>query len=276
MYHEVPDFSGSPLQMLWPMTERETDISLKRRGANFSSEEAEERRWLVIAVYSENPSLSMREIEERTGVSKSAVGRILQKWKDENTTAKEAKEEGEEEPEREEDTTGLGREVGQSAISGFNREECEFNPLMCSLSEWENLSNEGRKEFTLLDRIQAGIASADWKQLEILQNQIDMSRGLPEDKANHYRVRRARHKWDAAYMAWRQSIANESVILILEKYLSTHTKTATEKRWGDRYGRIIKSRSLLSYILQQELSHRAHGTTRQVFLSPTTERGAML
>lgn len=64
------------------MIQREIDLSLKRRGANFFSEEAEERRQQVIAAYSENPSLTIRDIAEMTGMSKSAVGRILKKLKD--------------------------------------------------------------------------------------------------------------------------------------------------------------------------------------------------
>lgn len=110
-FYECPDFEdGSILQIFWPVIQKEIDLSLKRRGANFSSEEADERRRLVIATYSENPSLSVREIAERTGVSKSAVGRILERWRAEQESDREAEQESEKEEEI--DTMGLGRDSG--------------------------------------------------------------------------------------------------------------------------------------------------------------------
>lgn len=115
----------------------------------------------------------------------------------------------------------------------------DIDPIGCSLPDWENLSDEERKEFSLLDRIQARIASVDWEQLEILQNEVDMSRNTPIDEINNRRVSRAIGMRKASYMAWMESITSESVNLILDKYLSTHAETETEKRWGDRYGRII-------------------------------------
>ena len=93
----------------------------------------------------DNPSLTVREIEELTSIPKSTVNRILQKWADDR--------EAEQEIEKEIDTMGLGRDgtVGQPNI----------DPLNCSSSDWGNLAEGERKEFSLLDRIQARIASAD-------------------------------------------------------------------------------------------------------------------
>ena len=96
MYHEVPNFDDSPISyMVWPVIEKEIDISLNRRGANFSSVEAEERRQQVIAIHSENPSLSVRDIAEMTGISKSAVGRIIKSLDGGSITEKEDEEEQE-------------------------------------------------------------------------------------------------------------------------------------------------------------------------------------
>lgn len=106
MYYDTPNFEADSLaQMVWPLIQREIDISLKRRGVNFSSEEAKEREQQVIELYSENPSLSIRDIEKMTGVSKSAVGRILKKLKP-NAPEKEKEKETEIETEVEIDTTG--------------------------------------------------------------------------------------------------------------------------------------------------------------------------
>ena len=122
MYHEVPDFdSSSILYIFWPMIEKEIDLSLKRRGANFSSEETDKRRQQVIAIYSENPSLSVRGIADKTGIPKSAVGRIIKNMNEGviTETETEAEQEQEIETEIEEeidiDTMGLGRDgtVGQ-------------------------------------------------------------------------------------------------------------------------------------------------------------------
>lgn len=131
MYYDIPNFeNGSVVSIFWPMIQREIDLSLKRRGANFFSEEAEERRQQVIAAYTENPSLTVRDIAKMTGLSKSAVGRILQKLKD-DVTEVGAEKEGEPErvlePEQETDTMGLGQggTVGQQA----EIEEPCFPPL---------------------------------------------------------------------------------------------------------------------------------------------------
>ncbi|MCI9118405.1 MAG: MarR family transcriptional regulator [Flavonifractor sp.] len=145
-YYDAPNFEdGSIAQIFWPMIQREIDLSLKRRGANFSSEKTEERRQKVISAHLDNPSLTVREIEELTSIPKSTVNRILQKWADDR--------EAEQEIEKEIDTMGLGRDgtVGQPNI----------DPLNCSSSDWGNLAEGERKEFSLLDRIQARIASAD-------------------------------------------------------------------------------------------------------------------
>lgn len=119
MYYDTPNFEdGSVAPIFWPVIQREIDLSLKRRGANFFSEEAEKRRQQVIAAYSENPSLTIRDIAEMTGMSKSTVGRILKKLKDnivEVETEKEREAERELETEQETDidtdidTTGRGQ-----------------------------------------------------------------------------------------------------------------------------------------------------------------------
>ena len=170
-YYDAPNFEdGSIAQIFWPMIQREIDLSLKRRGANFSSEKTEERRQKVILAHLDNPSLTVREIEELTGIPKSTVNRILQKWTDdsveaeqeteqeteketEQETEKEIEQEIEQDTEKEIDTTGLERDgtVGQPNI----------DPLNCSSSDWGNLAEGERKEFSLLDRTQARIASAD-------------------------------------------------------------------------------------------------------------------
>ena len=119
-YYDAPNFEdGSITQIFWPMIQREIDLSLKRRGANFTSEEAEERRQQVVAAYLKNPSLSIRDIAELTGVSKSAVGRILR------------------EEEKEVDTTGLGRDrtVGQSDSDGLIAENEEGAMWLDDLSD---------------------------------------------------------------------------------------------------------------------------------------------
>lgn len=87
-YYDAPNFEdGSIAQIFWPMIQREIDLSLKRRGANFSSEKTEERRQKVILAHLDNPSLTVREIEELTGIPKSTVNRILQKWTDDSVEA---------------------------------------------------------------------------------------------------------------------------------------------------------------------------------------------
>ena len=132
-YYDAPNFEdGSITQIFWPMIQREIDLSLKRRGANFTSEEAEERRQQVVAAYLKNPSLSIRDIAELTGVSKSAVGRILQKLKDNATEIA-----GEREEEKEVDTTGLGRDrtVGQSDSDGLIAENEEGAMWLDDLSD---------------------------------------------------------------------------------------------------------------------------------------------
>lgn len=140
-YYDAPNFEdGSIAKIFWPMIQREIDLSLKRRGANFTSEEAEERRQQIIAAYLENSSLSIREIAERTGISKSAVGRILQKLKDtavEIATEREGEIEGEREEEKEVDTTGLGRDraVGQSDSDGLIAETEEGTMWLDDLSD---------------------------------------------------------------------------------------------------------------------------------------------
>ena len=125
-YYDAPNFEdGSIAQIFWPMIQKEIDLSLKRRGANFSSEETEERRQKVISVHLENPSLTVREIEALTGVPKSTVSRILQKLANdreaETEQEKEAEQECEQEAEEEieTDTIGLGQDgtAGQSATS---------------------------------------------------------------------------------------------------------------------------------------------------------------
>lgn len=129
-YHDVPNFEdGSIAQIFWPMIQREIDLSLRRRGANFSSEETEKRRQKVISAHLGNPSLTMREIEELTGIPKSTVSRILQTWDDDGVEAEheidteqevEAEHEKEIEVEQEIDTMGLGQDgtVGQQKEQG--------------------------------------------------------------------------------------------------------------------------------------------------------------
>lgn len=140
-YYDAPNFEdGSITQIFWPMIQREIDLSLKRRGANFTSEEAEERRQQVVAAYLKNSSLSIRDIAELTGVSKSAVGRILQKLKENATeiaTEREGEIEGEREEEKEVDTTGLGRDrtVGQSDSDGLIAENEEGAMWLDDLSD---------------------------------------------------------------------------------------------------------------------------------------------
>ena len=53
------------------------------------------------------------------------------------------------------------------------------------------------------------------------------------------RAEHVRNKWRYLYSVWRKSIANEDVRAILDRFLSTHEESPTEKTLGDKYGRII-------------------------------------
>lgn len=80
MYDEIPNFDNPILKALWIVIEKEIDISIGRRKRNFANDEMKKKYQSIINAIINNPSLSLREIGDMTGTSKSMVDRVKRKY----------------------------------------------------------------------------------------------------------------------------------------------------------------------------------------------------
>lgn len=85
MYEDEPDFdayapSVNVLRAFWPLFEKEIDNSVDRRKKGFVVEEPNKKQQKILCLHHQYPELSYREIAKTLGISKSMVGRTIQKW----------------------------------------------------------------------------------------------------------------------------------------------------------------------------------------------------
>lgn len=87
MYGVEPDFSEFDNELLREMLYQafiamkpNIDNSIKNSKANFADEERNERELMVVNYKKDHPSSSIREIEKATGVPKTTIARILEKY----------------------------------------------------------------------------------------------------------------------------------------------------------------------------------------------------
>lgn len=87
MYGIEPDFSEFDNELLQEMLcqvfiamKPNIDTSIKNSKANFADEERNERELMVVNYKKDHPEASVREIEEATGIPKTTVARILDKY----------------------------------------------------------------------------------------------------------------------------------------------------------------------------------------------------
>lgn len=77
MYDNKPDFSDNMyLDAIWPLIEREADLSIGKRKSQFAKDEIDTDVQKVINVFVEYGEISLRKVEQFTGVNKNKVGRI--------------------------------------------------------------------------------------------------------------------------------------------------------------------------------------------------------
>lgn len=85
MYDDEPNFdayapSVGVLKAFWPLFEKEIDNSVNRRKKGFAVEEPNEKQQKILRLHHQHPEVSYREIAKTLGISKSMVGRTIQKW----------------------------------------------------------------------------------------------------------------------------------------------------------------------------------------------------
>lgn len=84
MYGKEPDFQNEPLlNALWILIENELDVSMNRRKRNFANDEMNEKKDKIINAIICNPTASLRELAEITGISKSTIDRVKKKYQKE-------------------------------------------------------------------------------------------------------------------------------------------------------------------------------------------------
>ncbi len=77
MFDEEPDFSDNMLlAATWRVIEKEADLSISNRKRQFDKDELDEKKAQVLQAYREDPKASIRDIAQKTGISKSTVDRI--------------------------------------------------------------------------------------------------------------------------------------------------------------------------------------------------------
>lgn len=87
MYGVEPDFSEFDNELLQEVLYQafiamkpNIDTSVKNSKSNFADEERNERELMVINYKGDHPDASMRDVEAATGVPKTTVARILEKY----------------------------------------------------------------------------------------------------------------------------------------------------------------------------------------------------
>lgn len=85
LFDKEPDFEKYPanrsFKRFWSMLSGQIDASIKNRKRGFRDTDGKtENAKKVIAAYRENPHASVREISDKTGVSKSEVQRVKRKY----------------------------------------------------------------------------------------------------------------------------------------------------------------------------------------------------
>lgn len=211
MYDEEPEFEDSSiLSALWALIEREIDISINRRKANFDNDELNEKRQKIIEALIQHPELSYREIGVLTGTNKDMVSRV-----------KRANQ-----LEIEKRIADIARSSSDVVVNGNDGDGVNDSDTMRrdTRQTMLQMTDEDMKQVTLLDRIQERLSCEDCIQIEINEKKRYSTRG----------------KWIHAYNMWLKKIEGEYVKAILETYLSSHAETRSQKNMGNRYGRIIK------------------------------------
>lgn len=248
MYTTEPKFTEFPLlQIVWPTIEREIDLSIGNRKRGFAKDALNDNYQVILQAIIDNPNASLRAIGEKTGTNKDMVERVKKKYRAEIEAAIAAKDchidscldspnDGDCHAVSVDDSVPACDPInaidGDSANDSMRHDNARqmrqenhsaVDPLICSLSSWIDLPEEVKQQFTISDRIRARIMRGDCVLI---------------DNTSHNAVR-SKDGWNQLYTAWRQSIETEASNAILEIYLSTHTESPTQKRIGDKYGRII-------------------------------------
>lgn len=84
MYNETPNFQNEPmLNVAWPLIEQEIDASMNRRKRGFANDEMSEKKEKVINAIVSNPTASLRDLADITGIPKSTIDRVKRKYQKE-------------------------------------------------------------------------------------------------------------------------------------------------------------------------------------------------
>ena len=243
MYDIEPDFSDNMyLDAIWPLIEREADLSIGKRKSQFAKDEIDTDVQKVIDVFVKYGEISLRKVEQLTGVDKNRVDRIKKTYRQEIENAIQSKVIDAD--------SAIASDIASDYASGIDyandtvndydnyndydndrtgqdrdRTTGQSEMMSCSNPVEQEISEEDKEKVTLLDRMLTRINSVDINNIEIDNT---------SDSAN-----RARTKWNNLYKLWLKSIENKTVRRIIDMYLATNEEPPTLKRFGDKYGSIV-------------------------------------